>query len=63
MRWVSKLFGRGIILCSTFLSGLGKTIQVISFFAQLKEKGNKGPHLVVVPCVIRCLHTFIRHPD
>ncbi|KAG6869134.1 hypothetical protein C0993_001699 [Termitomyces sp. T159_Od127] len=31
------------------LSGLGKTIQVISFFAHLKEKGNRGPHLVVVP--------------
>ncbi|KAG6832596.1 hypothetical protein H0H92_014432 [Tricholoma furcatifolium] len=31
------------------LLGLGKTIQVISFFAYLKEKGNKGPHLVVVP--------------
>ena len=32
-------------------SGLGKTIQVISFFAYLKEQGNKGPHLIVVPCV------------
>lgn len=30
-------------------SGLGKTIQVISFFALLKERGHKGPHLVVVP--------------
>jgi len=29
--------------------GLGKTIQVISFFAYLKGQGNKGPHLVVVP--------------
>jgi SWI/SNF-related matrix-associated actin-dependent regulator 1 of chromatin subfamily A len=29
--------------------GLGKTIQVISFLAHLKEQGNKGPHLVVVP--------------
>ncbi|KAJ6593959.1 SNF2 family N-terminal domain-containing protein [Mycena capillaripes] len=28
---------------------LGKTIQVISFFAHLKAQGNKGPHLVVVP--------------
>ena len=32
-------------------SGLGKTIQVISFLAYLKEQGNKGPHLIVVPCV------------
>jgi SWI/SNF-related matrix-associated actin-dependent regulator 1 of chromatin subfamily A len=31
------------------LSGLGKTIQVISFFAHLKEHGSKGPHLVIVP--------------
>lgn len=29
--------------------GLGKTIQVISFFAILKERGIRGPHLVVVP--------------
>ena len=29
--------------------GLGKTIQVISFFAHLKERGNVGPHLVIVP--------------
>ena len=34
---------------SHFHLGLGKTIQVISFFAHLKEKGSKGPHLVVVP--------------
>ncbi|KAJ3533274.1 hypothetical protein NM688_g7306 [Phlebia brevispora] len=30
-------------------AGLGKTVQVISFFAHLKEKGSAGPHLVVVP--------------
>lgn len=35
-------------LAHVFL-GLGKTVQVISFLAHLKEKGNKGPHLVVVP--------------
>jgi SWI/SNF-related matrix-associated actin-dependent regulator 1 of chromatin subfamily A len=29
--------------------GLGKTAQVISFFASLKEQGINGPHLVVVP--------------
>jgi SWI/SNF-related matrix-associated actin-dependent regulator 1 of chromatin subfamily A len=29
--------------------GLGKTVQVISFFALLKERGINGPHLVVVP--------------
>ncbi len=29
--------------------GLGKTIQAISFLAHLKELGDEGPHLVVVP--------------
>nr|VWO95023.1 Uncharacterized protein [Ganoderma boninense] len=29
--------------------GLGKTVQVISFFAHLKERGRNGPHLIVVP--------------
>lgn len=33
----------------TLLAGLGKTIQVISFFALLKQKGVAGPHLIVVP--------------
>ena len=39
--------GLELISCS----GLGKTIQVISFLAYLKEQGSKGPHLIVVPCV------------
>lgn len=29
--------------------GLGKTIQVISFIAHLKERGMKGPHMIFVP--------------
>ena len=29
--------------------GLGKTCQVVAFLAALLERGNKGPHLVVVP--------------
>lgn len=29
--------------------GLGKTVQVICFFAMLKERGIRGPHLIVVP--------------
>lgn len=38
------------------LLGLGKTIQVISFLAYLKEQGNQGPHLIVVPYVqVICL--------
>jgi len=33
----------------TTITGLGKTVQVISFFAHLRESANKGPHLIVVP--------------
>merc|ERR1719273_146910 len=29
--------------------GLGKTIQAISFIAHLKELGDEGPHLIIVP--------------
>ena len=29
--------------------GLGKTIQAISFLAHLKETGDEGPHLIIVP--------------
>ena len=29
--------------------GLGKTIQAISFLAHLKDLGDEGPHLVIVP--------------
>lgn len=36
--------------------GLGKTIQVISFFAYLQEIGKTGPHLVIVPCVESSLY-------
>jgi SWI/SNF-related matrix-associated actin-dependent regulator 1 of chromatin subfamily A len=35
------------LLTSTI--GLGKTVQVISFFAHLQENGKRGPHLIVVP--------------
>lgn len=34
---------------TSMFSGLGKTVQVISFFAHLKSRGRKGPHLIVVP--------------
>ncbi|KDQ57509.1 hypothetical protein JAAARDRAFT_130772 [Jaapia argillacea MUCL 33604] len=57
VNWLSLLFRRQLscilademgvyLLCNT---SLGKTIQVISFFAHLKQQGNKGPHLIVVP--------------
>ena len=43
----SSIFGFEI--CLRCCLGLGKTVQVISFFALLKERGINGPHLVVVP--------------
>lgn len=50
------------------LTGLGKTVQVISFFAHLKEGGRNGPHLIVVPWVLYPLirfyppHMSVDHP-
>ena len=29
--------------------GMGKTIQAIAFLAHLKEMGDEGPHLIIVP--------------
>ncbi|KAG6819580.1 hypothetical protein H0H93_010506 [Arthromyces matolae] len=49
VNWLRLLYQRKLSCILADEMGLGKTIQVISFFAHLKEKGNKGPHLVVVP--------------
>ena len=49
MRWVCG--HEYIIFSADGHVGLGKTIQVISFLAYLKEQGKKGPHLIVVPYV------------
>ncbi|KAG5735121.1 hypothetical protein E4T56_gene20447 [Termitomyces sp. T112] len=49
VNWLNLLYQRKLSCILADEMGLGKTIQVISFFAHLKEKGNKGPHLVVVP--------------
>uniref|UniRef100_A0A0W0FH32 DNA helicase n=1 Tax=Moniliophthora roreri TaxID=221103 RepID=A0A0W0FH32_MONRR len=49
VNWLHLLYSSGYSCILADEMGLGKTIQVISFFAYLKEKGNKGPHLVVVP--------------
>ena len=48
--WVGGL-SPGQYMLKFYALGLGKTIQVISFFAHLKERGNAGPHLVIVPYV------------
>ncbi|KAK7053332.1 DNA-dependent ATPase fun30 [Paramarasmius palmivorus] len=49
VNWLHLLYSSSYSCILADEMGLGKTIQVISFFAYLKEKGNKGPHLVVVP--------------
>lgn len=49
MKWVSDANYLRAAVSYIEPTGLGKTIQVISFFAYLKERGNNGPHLVVVP--------------
>ncbi|KAK7472828.1 DNA-dependent ATPase fun30 [Stygiomarasmius scandens] len=49
VNWLYLLYKKGLSCILADEMGLGKTIQVISFFAYLKEQGNKGPHLVVVP--------------
>lgn len=38
-----------LVKADPLTAGLGKTVQVISFFAHLKEMGTRGPFLVIVP--------------
>ncbi|EKM54402.1 uncharacterized protein PHACADRAFT_97789 [Phanerochaete carnosa HHB-10118-sp] len=49
INWLNLLYNRHLSCILADEMGLGKTVQVISFFAYLKDKGNKGPHLIVVP--------------
>jgi SWI/SNF-related matrix-associated actin-dependent regulator of chromatin subfamily A containing DEAD/H box 1 len=49
INWLNLLYTKKLSCILADEMGLGKTVQVISFFAHLKEKGNKGPHLIVVP--------------
>ncbi|WVR03919.1 hypothetical protein IAU60_000918 [Kwoniella sp. DSM 27419] len=49
VNWLNLLFSKKIGCILADEMGLGKTIQVISFIAHLKEKGNKGPHMIFVP--------------
>lgn len=49
INWLSLLYERKLSCILADEMGLGKTCQVISFLAHLKEIGNEGPHLVVVP--------------
>ncbi|QDS67876.1 hypothetical protein FKW77_007984 [Venturia effusa] len=55
MNWLNLMYTQGqkwskksgCILADDM--GLGKTLQIISFLSHQLEKGNNGPHLVVVP--------------
>lgn len=49
INWLNLLYLKRLSCILADEMGLGKTVQVISFFAHLKEKGSKGPHLIVVP--------------
>ncbi|KAF8161134.1 SNF2 family N-terminal domain-containing protein [Crassisporium funariophilum] len=49
VNWLNLLYRSHLSCILADEMGLGKTIQVISFLAYLKEQGNKGPHLIVVP--------------
>ncbi|KAH7888749.1 SNF2 family N-terminal domain-containing protein [Phlebopus sp. FC_14] len=49
VNWLYLLYRKEYSCILADEMGLGKTIQVISFFAHMKERGNVGPHLVVVP--------------
>ena len=49
INWLSLLYKRKLSCILADEMGLGKTCQVISFLAHLKEIGEPGPHLVVVP--------------
>lgn len=51
MRWVrlEDSYSLAASILTGITTGLGKTCQVVSFFAYLLSTGEKGPHLVVVP--------------
>ncbi|KAL8714930.1 MAG: hypothetical protein Q9220_001443 [cf. Caloplaca sp. 1 TL-2023] len=49
VNWLSLLFHQRLSCILADDMGLGKTCQVIAFLAHLFEKGNHGPHLIIVP--------------
>ena len=49
INWLSLLFENRLSCILADDMGLGKTCQVVAFLAHLYEKGEKGPHLIVVP--------------
>lgn len=49
LNWLALLYEQGLSCILADDMGLGKTCQVISFLSHLYERGENGPHLVVVP--------------
>ncbi|RKO99806.1 hypothetical protein CXG81DRAFT_14009 [Caulochytrium protostelioides] len=47
--WLSLLQRRGLGGILADEMGLGKTAQVISFLTHLRDRGVRGPHLIIVP--------------
>lgn len=49
INWLNLLYKNKLSCILADEMGLGKTCQVIAFMAHLKQAGERGPHLVVVP--------------
>ncbi|PAA66205.1 hypothetical protein BOX15_Mlig032428g1, partial [Macrostomum lignano] len=49
LNWLRLLHEENLSAILGDQMGLGKTIQIIAFLAQLLEEGDRGPHLVIVP--------------
>lgn len=49
LNWLNLLFKQNLSGILADDMGLGKTLQTIAFIAHLKETGESGPHLIVVP--------------
>lgn len=73
--WLWLLSRLGLGACLADDMGLGKTIQVLSLILILKKKGERGPHLLVVPASLLgnwraemarfapSLRAFVAHPS
>ncbi|KAJ9106715.1 hypothetical protein QFC19_003027 [Naganishia cerealis] len=49
VNWLYLLYSKALSCILADDMGLGKTMQVISFLTLLRERGTKGPHLIIVP--------------